>query len=79
MSEQRQPKPNSGALFENDRKTTDKHLDRKGSLRVTCPACGVEADFWLDGWINRTKEGSAVTAMQSFPKSRRSLSVPTAK
>jgi hypothetical protein len=55
---QRQPKPNSGVLFENDRKTTDKHPDRKGSLRVTCPACGAEADFWLDGWINRTKEGN---------------------
>lgn len=40
---------NRGIISKNDRKTTDKHPDIKGSINVD----GVE--YWLDGW---KKEGS---------------------
>lgn len=42
-------KPNNGALFDNDRKETDKHPDMTGSLNVG----GV--DYFISGWHNEAK------------------------
>ena len=36
---------NRGAVWKNDRKTTEKHPDFKGSMNVE----GVE--YWLSGWL----------------------------
>ena len=54
---------NTGAIFVNDKKTSDKHPDRKGSLNVG----GV--DYWLSGWLKKDKNGNpfmslAVTAKE---------------
>lgn len=40
---------NSGSLFPNDRKETEKHPDWTGTIRVD------GKDYWLSGW---TKQGS---------------------
>lgn len=40
---------NKGAIFQNDRKTEDKHPDRTGSINVD----GV--DYFIDGWLKETK------------------------
>ena len=53
MSEQ---KNNSGALFKNDRKETDKHPDYTGSIVVA----GVE--YWISAWMN-TAQSSGVKYM----------------
>ena len=42
-------KPDKGALFDNDRKETDKHPDMTGSLNVG----GV--DYFISAWKNEAK------------------------
>lgn len=42
----------SGALFKNDKKDTDKHPDYKGSVNVG----GTE--YWLSAWIKTSKQGT---------------------
>lgn len=42
---------NSGALFKNDRKTSDNHPDYKGKIMVD----GVE--YWLSAWIKTPARG----------------------
>ena len=42
---------NSGAIFVNNKKTTDNHPDRNGTLNVD----GVE--YWISGWLKKSKNG----------------------
>ena len=51
----------SGALFKNDKKETEKHPDYRGSINVG------GTDYWLSAWIKTAKTGGkymslAVTA-----------------
>jgi uncharacterized protein (DUF736 family) len=43
---------NSGALFKNNRKETEKHPDYTGSLNVG------GTDHWLSGWLKTDKNGN---------------------
>jgi hypothetical protein len=45
-------KDNSGVLFRNTRKESDKHPDYTGSATIN----GV--DMWISAWVNETKDGS---------------------
>lgn len=54
--------PNSGSLFKNERKTTEKHPDYSGSLNVD----GV--DFWVSGWIKTAKNGKKFLSLAINPK-----------
>lgn len=42
---------NSGALFKNERKETEKHADYRGSLNVD------GTDYWVSSWIKTSKNG----------------------
>ena len=42
---------NTGTLFKNERKTTDKHPDYNGSATIKCPHCQEKFDMWASGWI----------------------------
>ncbi len=55
-------KDNSGAMFVNDKKESDKHPDRKGSAVVN----GVE--YWVSGWINESKNGSKYLSLKFSEK-----------
>jgi len=50
-------KPNSGALFRNERRETDNHPNANGSATVTCPHCGAEGRHWLSAWTNTIQRG----------------------
>jgi uncharacterized protein (DUF736 family) len=41
----------SGALFKNDKKETDKHPDYRGSLNVG------GTDYWISAWLKTSKRG----------------------
>jgi uncharacterized protein (DUF736 family) len=52
----------TGALFKNDKKTTDKHPDYRGQINVA----GTE--FWLSAWINTSKAGAKFMSLSVTPK-----------
>ena len=53
---------NSGAIFVNDKKTTEKQPDRTGTLNVE----GVE--YWLSGWLKKDKSGNPFMSLSVKPK-----------
>jgi len=60
---------NSGAMFVNDRKTTDRHPDRSGSAHVKCPECDAVTEFWVSGWIKTAKRtGQKFLSLAFTPK-----------
>ena len=50
-------KPNSGALFKNDRRETENHPNANGTATVVCPHCDREGRFWLSAWTNTIRSG----------------------
>jgi len=43
---------NTGVLFRNENKQSEKHSDYRGSVN----AAGL--DYWIDGWVRQSKSGS---------------------
>jgi hypothetical protein len=60
-------KDNSGILFKNEKKQSDKHPDYKGNALIGGKL------YWLAGWIKKGKKGTfltlALTEKQSNPQS----------
>jgi hypothetical protein len=54
---------NSGVLFKNDRKETERHPDYRGSFT---DANGVE--HWLSCWIKESKTGQKFMSLSASPK-----------
>jgi len=55
---------NRGALFLNDRKTSDNHPDWKGRINIA----GV--DHWLSGWKKQTAKGPVLSLSLGDPCER---------
>ena len=53
---------NSGVLFKNDNKQSDKHADYRGQVN----AAGV--DYWLNGYVRTSKKGVKFIAFKLKPK-----------
>ena len=53
---------NSGSLFVNERKETDKHPDRSGAAMID----GVE--YWVSGWVKKDKNGHPWMSLAFKPK-----------
>lgn len=61
---------NSGALFKNDDKSSEKHPDYKGSLNVN----GV--DYWLSSWLKTSKAGAKYMSLSVTPKNANNTRAP---
>ena len=51
MENNRQTRDNSGVLFANDKKETEKHPHYKGNITVD------GKDYWLSAWVKEGKSG----------------------
>ena len=61
---------NSGSLFKNDRRETDKHPNYKGSVMVA----GVE--YWLSAWVKTSRAGTKFMSLSVKPKDEQRASAP---
>jgi hypothetical protein len=43
--------PNSGILFRNDNKQSDRHPEYRGEVTITDPEWG-DRQYWLSAWVN---------------------------
>ena len=59
---------NSGSLFKNDKKDSDKHPDRKGSAMIG----GVH--YWVSGWVKQDRNGQPWMSLSFQPKEQPSRS-----
>lgn len=64
-------KPNTGAIFVNDKKESDKHPDRKGDANIECPHCRNTFMVWLSGWMKQTNAGKPMMSLAIKPKEAR--------
>lgn len=51
-------KPNTGALFKNDKRESDTHPNAKGSALID----GVE--YWISAWTNEAKSGGKYQSLK---------------
>jgi hypothetical protein len=72
-TKQFETKPNTGALFRNDRKSSDTDRDYAGTLNVE----GTE--FWISGWLKEAKSGQKYLSLSVKPKGAPTTKVPATK
>jgi hypothetical protein len=53
---------NTGALFKNAQKATEKHPDYKGTINVN------GQEFWLSSWLKTSKQGDKYMSLSVQPK-----------
>src|SRR6516225_7442619 len=61
---------NSGVLFRNDNKQSDKHADYRGEVNVA----GI--DYWLNGYVRASKKGIRFIAFKLKPKKQKATAAP---
>jgi len=66
-------KDNSGVLFKNDKKDTEKHPDYKGNIMVD------GQEYWLSAWIKEGKTGKFMGLAVSPRDTQPPASKPVAK
>jgi len=62
MTKQQYDNTNSGALFRNDDKQSDKHPDYRGPINVN------GAEYWISGWLKTSKKGVKFMSLAVTPK-----------
>ena len=56
---------NTGSIFKNDKKETDKHPDGKGSAMIG----GVH--YWISSWTKQDKNGNPYRSLSFQPKEQK--------
>lgn len=67
-----QPKPNNGSLWQNDKKTEEKHPDRTGTIMLECPHCQAQWEAFLNGWLKKTSGGKPFLSVSVKAKNKQS-------
>lgn len=62
MSNTYEQKPNTGSLFRNEKKESDKHPDYNGSALID----GTE--YWISAWLNESQSGKKYFKFSFKPK-----------
>ena len=62
MEKKQYDNTNSGALFKNDEKESEKHPDYRGTIDIE------GREFWLSGWIKTSKKGTKFMSLAVKPK-----------
>ena len=62
MEKEQYDNTNSGALFKNDEKESEKHPDYRGTIDIE------GREFWLSGWIKTSKKGTKFMSLAVKPK-----------
>jgi hypothetical protein len=63
----------SGILFKNDRRTSDKAPDYKGNLDAACEKCGHRMHRTLAAWVRNARNGSKFLSLSFKPKADQQL------
>ena len=66
-------KENSGSLFKNDKKESDKHPNAKGTALID----GVE--YWVSAWTKETKDGEKWQSLSFQKKDEKPTTKPKPK
>jgi uncharacterized protein (DUF736 family) len=53
---------NTGALFKNDKKQTDRHPDYKGSCEIN------NVQMWVSAWLKKDKNNNTYMSLSFQPK-----------
>ena len=66
-------KNNSGALFRNDKRETEKHPEYTGKITIE----GVE--YYLSAWVNEMRNGQKYFSIKATPKAATTPTATTAQ
>lgn len=61
---------NTGALFKNDRKQSERHPDYRGSINVG------GQEFWISSWLKTSKSGTKFMSLSVSPKEDQPVAAP---
>ena len=50
-------RPNSGTLFKETERKSDKHPEYEGEYLVECPHCNASHKGWVKAWVKEGKKG----------------------
>lgn len=67
------PKDNTGSIWANDKKQSDNHPDRTGSALIG------GREYWLKGWLKKTKDGKSYLSLSFKPKDHASKPAPKSR
>lgn len=62
---------NRGAIFKNDKKSTDKHPDMNGSINID------GKEYWISAWTNQSKAGARYLSLSVTAKEEQARPAPS--
>jgi hypothetical protein len=65
-----EPKDNTGSIWANDKRQADNHPDRTGSALIG------GREYWLNGWLKKTKDNKSYLSLSFKPKDHASKPAP---
>lgn len=60
--------PDSGILFSNDHKNSERDPDHRGSGNLDCPKCGHRIELWLSAWRRQGRKAGEFISVSFRPK-----------